>query len=64
MSPKSLLELAGADLTPAKVGSACSTRDLSDSDGGNLPARTVHNVALAELRDRFGVIAGSTKDVV
>jgi len=35
---------------------ACATRDLPDIRGGTLPARTVHEVALAELSDRFAII--------
>lgn len=36
---------------------ACATRDLPDGRGGALSARTVHEVALAELSDRFAIIA-------
>ncbi|MDA9434939.1 cysteine hydrolase family protein [Bradyrhizobium sp. CCBAU 51627] len=36
---------------------SCATRDLPDGRGGTLNARTVHEVALAELSDRFAVIA-------
>jgi len=36
--------------------SACATRDLPDGLGGTIPARTVHEVALAELSDRFAII--------
>lgn len=36
---------------------ACATRDLPDGRGGVLSARTVHEVALAELSDRFAIIA-------
>ncbi len=36
---------------------ACATRDLPDGSGGVLAARTVHEVALAELSDRFAIIA-------
>jgi nicotinamidase-related amidase len=35
---------------------SCATRDLPDGKGGSIPARTVHEVALAELSDRFAVI--------
>jgi nicotinamidase-related amidase len=35
---------------------ACATRDLPDGRGGTLPARTVHEVALAELSDRFAIV--------
>ncbi|MGV7212146.1 cysteine hydrolase family protein [Bradyrhizobium sp. UFLA05-112] len=36
---------------------ACATRDLPDGRGGAIAAATVHDVALAELSDRFAVIA-------
>ena len=36
---------------------ACATRDLPDGCGGTLDARTIHEVALAELSDRFAIIA-------
>jgi nicotinamidase-related amidase len=36
---------------------ACATRDLPDGRGGIIPAATVHDVALAELSDRFALIA-------
>lgn len=35
---------------------ACATRDLPDGRGGALSARTIHEVALAELSDRFAII--------
>ncbi len=38
---------------------ACATRDLPDGRGGALSARTIHAVALAELSDRFAIIARS-----
>ncbi|KYG24918.1 isochorismatase [Bradyrhizobium sp. AT1] len=38
---------------------ACATRDLPDGRGGTLDARTIHEVALAELSDRFAIIAPS-----
>ena len=37
--------------------SACATRDLPDGRGGIIPAATIHDVALAELSDRFALIA-------
>lgn len=37
--------------------SACATRDLPDGRGGVIAAETVHEVALAELSDRFAIIA-------
>lgn len=39
--------------------SSCGTRDLPDGRGGVIPAATIHEVALAELSDRFAVIARS-----
>ncbi|MGY8664830.1 cysteine hydrolase family protein [Bradyrhizobium sp. UFLA05-109] len=36
---------------------ACATRDLPDCRGGAIAAATVHDVALAELSDRFAIIA-------
>ena len=39
----------------------CGTRDLPDSSGGVIAARTVHDVALAELADRFAIVAGSAE---
>ncbi|WGD55755.1 cysteine hydrolase family protein [Bradyrhizobium sp. CB1650] len=36
---------------------ACATRDLPDGRGGAIAAATVHEVALAELSDRFAIIA-------
>lgn len=36
---------------------SCATRDLPDGHGGVISAATVHQVALAELADRFAVIA-------
>lgn len=44
--------------------SSCGTRDLPDGRGGIIPAATVHDVALAELSDRFAVIARDTGEVV
>lgn len=38
---------------------ACATRDLPDGSGGALSARAVHEVALAELSDRFAIITQS-----
>ena len=37
--------------------SACATRDLPDGRGGTIEARTIHDVALVELSDRFAIIA-------
>ncbi|MCP3388665.1 cysteine hydrolase [Bradyrhizobium sp. CCGB12] len=36
---------------------SCATRDLPDGRGGALDAGTIHEVALAELSDRFAIIA-------
>ena len=36
---------------------SCATRDLPDGHGGTISAQTVHDVALAELSDRFAIIA-------
>jgi len=36
---------------------SCSTRDLPDGKGGVIPARTIHEVALVELSDRFAIVA-------
>ncbi len=36
---------------------ACGTRDLPDGTGGVVPAATLHQVALAELADRFAIVA-------
>ncbi|MEO4041912.1 cysteine hydrolase family protein [Hoeflea sp. CAU 1731] len=35
---------------------ACATRDLPDGRSGVIDAQTVHDVALAELADRFAII--------
>jgi nicotinamidase-related amidase len=39
------------------AAAACATRDLPDGRGGIIPAATIHDVALAELSDRFALIA-------
>lgn len=36
---------------------SCATRDLPDGRGGVIGADTVHEVALAELSDRFAIVA-------
>ncbi len=36
---------------------ACATRDLPASDGGVLQAADIHRCALAELADRFAIVA-------
>ena len=43
---------------------ACATRDLPDGIGGIIPARTIHEIALVELSDRFAVIARSSDEVL
>ncbi len=45
------------------VAEACATRDLPNGRGGVVPARTVHEVALVELADRFAIIAQCAGDV-
>ncbi|HYM03303.1 MAG TPA: cysteine hydrolase family protein [Stellaceae bacterium] len=42
---------------------ACATRDLPDGRGGVIAADTVHEVALAELSDRFAIIAGNSDEL-
>ena len=44
--------------------SACATRDLPDGNGGVISAAVVHNVALAELSDRFAVIAPDNRALI
>ena len=36
---------------------SCATRDLPDGRGGTISAATIHQVALAELSDRFAIVA-------
>ena len=36
---------------------ACASRDLPDGTGGTISAAEVHRVALAELADRFAIVA-------
>ncbi|UFX48094.1 cysteine hydrolase [Bradyrhizobium sp. 41S5] len=36
---------------------SCATRDLPDGIGGTIAAKLIHDVALAELSDRFAIIA-------
>lgn len=45
------------------AGDACGARDLPDGRGGALPARLVHDVALAALADRFAIVA-RTEDLL
>jgi nicotinamidase-related amidase len=44
--------------------SACGTRSLPDGRGGAIPAETVHDVALAELSDRFAIIARTSDELI
>ena len=43
---------------------ACGSRDLPDGRGGILPAAVVHDVALAELADRFAIVARDIGDLL
>jgi nicotinamidase-related amidase len=43
---------------------SCVTRDLPDGRGGTIAAATIHEVALAELSDRFAIIARGTGTLV
>ena len=36
---------------------SCATRDLPDGRGGAIAAAAIHDVVLAELSDRFAIIA-------
>jgi nicotinamidase-related amidase len=42
---------------------ACATRDLPDGAGGRVEADVVHKVALAELADRFAIIARNADEL-
>ena len=44
--------------------SACGTRSLPDGRGGAISAEIVHDVALAELADRFAIIARAQEELV
>lgn len=44
--------------------SACATRDLPDGKGGAIAAQVIHEVALAELSDRFAIIARDGKELL
>jgi nicotinamidase-related amidase len=41
----------------------CATRDLPDGRGGTIAAAIVHEVALAELSDRFAIIARDSREL-
>jgi nicotinamidase-related amidase len=43
---------------------SCATRDLPDGSGGAIAAATIHDVALAELSDRFAIIARDSAALV
>jgi nicotinamidase-related amidase len=43
---------------------SCATRDLPDGRGSTIAARTIHDVALAELSDRFAIIAHDSDALV
>jgi nicotinamidase-related amidase len=43
---------------------ACATRDLPDGRGNVLRAALIHDIALAELSDRFAAIAYDSNDVM
>jgi nicotinamidase-related amidase len=46
------------------VANACATRDLPDGHGGTIGAQTIHDVALAELSDRFAIIAHNGSELL
>lgn len=43
---------------------SCGTRDLPDGRGGAIAAATIHAVALAELADRFAIVAQDSAALV
>ncbi len=43
---------------------SCATRDLPDGRGGAIAAANIHEVALAELSDRFAIIARGSDALV
>jgi nicotinamidase-related amidase len=45
------------------VAAACATRDLPDACGNCIPADVVHQVALAELADRFACVAMAEDEI-
>ncbi|MBI4966820.1 MAG: cysteine hydrolase [Rhodospirillales bacterium] len=45
------------------VAAACATRDLPDACGNRIPADVVHQVALAELADRFATVAMAEDEI-
>jgi nicotinamidase-related amidase len=46
------------------AAAACASRELPAINGGVVSAETVHEVALAELADRFAIIAGDVDALV
>ncbi len=46
------------------VAKACATRDLPDPCGSVIPADVVHQVALAELADRFAVVVKRAEEIL
>ncbi|CAA6604538.1 Isochorismatase [Rhodospirillaceae bacterium LM-1] len=48
---------------PTVVAAACASRDLPDPCGGAIPADVVHQVALAELSDRFAVVVKTAQEI-
>lgn len=44
--------------------SSCGTRDLPDGKGGTVAASVLHDVSLAELADRFAIIARATDEII
>lgn len=45
------------------IADACATHDLSDGHGGRLAAATVHQVALAEIADRFSTVVDTLDQI-
>lgn len=43
---------------------SCGTRDLPDGKGGVVAAATLHEVSLAELADRFAIVARATDELL
>ncbi len=48
---------------PTVVARACASRDLPDPCGSAIPAEVVHQVALAELSDRFAVVVKTALEI-
>jgi len=44
--------------------SSCGTRDLPDGKGGTVAAAILHDVSLAELADRFAIVARATDEII